>query len=57
MDIPTLSGYWKGLKDTKPVGNIGKDLPGFKLPLTGTEVLTDISKSSSPKISWLTMLK
>ena len=31
---PDLSGYWKGLRNTKPVGNIGKDLPGFKLPLT-----------------------
>lgn len=31
---PDFSGYWKGTKDTRPVGNIGKDLPGFKLPLT-----------------------
>src|SRR4030095_11066725 len=31
---PDLSGYWKGTRDTTPVGNIGKDLPGFKLPLT-----------------------
>jgi len=31
---PDLSGYWKGTTDTKPGGNIGKDLPGFKLPLT-----------------------
>ena len=31
---PDLSGYWKGTRDTVPVGNIGKDLPGFKLPLT-----------------------
>lgn len=31
---PDFSGYWKGTKATKPVGNIGKDLPGFKLPLT-----------------------
>jgi hypothetical protein len=31
---PDLSGFWKGSRDTKPVGNIGKDLPGFKLPLT-----------------------
>jgi hypothetical protein len=31
---PDLSGYWKGDRKTKPVGNIGKDLPGFKLPLT-----------------------
>lgn len=31
---PDLSGFWKGDRNTKPVGNIGKDLPGFKLPLT-----------------------
>jgi hypothetical protein len=31
---PDFSGYWKGSRDTKPGGNIGKDLPGFKLPLT-----------------------
>ncbi len=31
---PDLSGYWKGTRATHPVGNIGKDLPGFKLPLT-----------------------
>lgn len=31
---PDLSGYWKGSHATQPVGNIGKDLPGFKLPLT-----------------------
>ena len=31
---PDLSGYWKGTKATQPGGNIGKDLPGFKLPLT-----------------------
>jgi hypothetical protein len=31
---PDFSGFWKGSKATKPVGNIGKDLPGFKLPLT-----------------------
>src|SRR5262245_53940044 len=31
---PDFSGYWKGTRDTKPGGNIGKDLPGFKLPLT-----------------------
>ena len=29
-----MSGYWKGTRDTRPGGNIGKDLPGFKLPLT-----------------------
>jgi hypothetical protein len=31
---PDLSGFWKGSRATTPVGNIGKDLPGFKLPLT-----------------------
>jgi hypothetical protein len=31
---PDFSGYWKGTADTKPGGNIGKDLPGWKLPLT-----------------------
>ncbi len=31
---PDFSGYWKGTKDTVPVGNIGKDLPDHKLPLT-----------------------
>jgi hypothetical protein len=31
---PDFSGYWKGTRDTVPVGNIGKDLPGHKLPLT-----------------------
>src|SRR5215471_13242219 len=31
---PDLSGFWKGTRETTPVGNIGKDLPGFKLPLT-----------------------
>jgi hypothetical protein len=31
---PDFSGYWKGSRATKPTGNIGKDLPGFKLPLT-----------------------
>lgn len=31
---PDLSGYWKNQPGTKPVGNIGKDLPDFKLPLT-----------------------
>jgi len=31
---PDLSGYWKGIRGTTPVGNIGKDLSGFKLPLT-----------------------
>ena len=31
---PDLTGFWEGDRATKPVGNIGKDLPGFKLPLT-----------------------
>ena len=31
---PDLSGYWKGTRETKPGGNIAKDLPGLKLPLT-----------------------
>jgi hypothetical protein len=31
---PDLSGFWRGTKATQPGGNIGKDLPGFKLPLT-----------------------
>src|SRR5882757_1987921 len=31
---PDLSGFWKGSRATVPVGNIGKDLPEFKLPLT-----------------------
>lgn len=31
---PDLNGFWKGTRDTKPVGNIAKDQPGLKLPLT-----------------------
>jgi hypothetical protein len=31
---PDLSGFWKGTRETKPVGNLAKDLPGLKLPLT-----------------------
>jgi hypothetical protein len=31
---PDLSGHWKGTRDTVPTGNIAKDLPGLKLPLT-----------------------
>lgn len=32
---PDLTGYWKPLREAgKPGGNIGKDLPGFKLPFT-----------------------
>ncbi|MBP2275902.1 MULTISPECIES: hypothetical protein [Sphingomonas] len=32
---PDLTGYWKPVREPgKPGGNIGKDLPGFKLPLT-----------------------
>jgi hypothetical protein len=30
---PDLSGM-EGTRDTRPGGNIGKDLPGFALPLT-----------------------
>ncbi len=31
---PDFTGYWKGTKYTNPVGNIAKDLPGLKLPLS-----------------------
>jgi hypothetical protein len=32
---PDLTGYWKPIREKgKPTGNIGRDLPGFKLPLT-----------------------
>jgi hypothetical protein len=31
---PDFSGYWKGLRGMVPGGNIAKDLPGLKLPLT-----------------------
>ncbi len=31
---PDLSGYWKGTRETRPVGNIAKDLPDHKLPFT-----------------------
>jgi len=31
---PDFNGFWKGTRDTKPAGNIAKDLPGLKLPLT-----------------------
>ena len=31
---PDLSGYWVPSSRDKPVGNIGKDRPGYKLPLT-----------------------
>src|ERR1700751_2980449 len=31
---PDLNGFWKGTRDTKPVGNIAKDQPGLKLPFT-----------------------
>jgi hypothetical protein len=31
---PDMNGYWKGSRQTKPVGNIAKDLPGFELPFT-----------------------
>jgi hypothetical protein len=31
---PDLSGYWKGTRETRPVGNIAKDLPDHELPFT-----------------------
>src|SRR5579862_113274 len=31
---PDLSGYWIPSSKDKPVGNIGKDFPGYKLPFT-----------------------
>ena len=31
---PDLSGYWKDDGNADPLGNIGKDLPGYKLPFT-----------------------
>ena len=31
---PDLSGYWIPSPKDKPAGNIGKDLPGYKLPFT-----------------------
>src|SRR5260370_36675399 len=31
---PDLGGYWKGTRETHTGGNLGQDLPGFKLPLT-----------------------
>jgi hypothetical protein len=31
---PDLSGYWIPSRKDKPVGNLGKDLPGHKLPFT-----------------------
>jgi hypothetical protein len=31
---PDLSGYWLPSRTDKPVGNIGKDIPGYKLPFT-----------------------
>ncbi len=31
---PDLSGYWLPSRKDKPVGNLGKDLPGYKLPFT-----------------------
>ena len=34
---PDLTGYWKPLREKgKPGGNLGKDLPGFQLPLTAS---------------------
>jgi hypothetical protein len=31
---PDLSGYWVASTKDKPVGNLGKDLPGYRLPFT-----------------------
>jgi hypothetical protein len=32
---PDLTGFWKGIKETgKPIGNIGRDEPGYVLPFT-----------------------
>ncbi len=32
---PDFTGYWKGVRgEGKPGGNIGRDLPGYKLPFT-----------------------
>src|SRR5208282_1276588 len=31
---PDFTGFWKGTRDTKPGGNIAKDLPRLKLPFT-----------------------
>ncbi len=31
---PDLSGYWIPSRKDKPVGNLGKDLPTYKLPFT-----------------------
>jgi len=31
---PDFSGFWRGTRDTKPGGNIAKDLPEHKLPFT-----------------------
>ena len=38
---PDLSGYWVPSRKDKPVGNLGKDLPAYKLPFTtaGQEAL------------------
>ena len=31
---PDLSGYWVPSRKDRPVGNLGKDLPAYKLPFT-----------------------
>lgn len=31
---PDFSGYWIPSRTDKPVGNLGKDIPGYKLPFT-----------------------
>lgn len=38
---PDLNGYWKGSRQTRPVGNIAKDLPGFQLPFTPAGLAAD----------------
>jgi hypothetical protein len=33
-DHPDLSGYWVPSRKDKPIGNLGKDMPGYELPFT-----------------------
>lgn len=49
---PDFNGYWVGSRNTKPVGNIGKDLPGFKLPFTPAgqaALLHNLTKTIDPE--------
>src|SRR5687767_7403990 len=49
---PLLTGYWKLLHEPgKPDGNLGKDRPGFALPLTakGQEILAANYKTIDPE--------